>query len=359
MSTRSRDGYALVVGEALIDIVEVDGQPSTEHVGGSPGNVALGLGRLGVPVRLLTALGRDDRGRNISDHLRSSGVQIDPRSWTLARTSTARARIGGDGSAAYEFDIEWPAFDAFAPPAAGLVHVGSLGALVNPGAADVLRLVRTLPPGAVLTFDPNIRPRLLSDRATATAQVSAITQRADFVKLSDEDAAWLYPGLDADNVLDLLLDAGARAVALTRGSAGAELASPDARVHVDALPVHVTDTVGAGDSFMAAIARELFHERVGPGEYDADTLTRLGRRGAQAAAVTVTRVGADLPRNADLPSSAGGATLPRRTFLAAALAVAGAATIWRLSDTPASASEREEATAAPDTSGHASIVGVL
>src|SRR6476660_5789694 len=98
---------ALVIGEALIDIVERDGAILGEHVGGSPLNVAVGLARLGRGVDFLTHIADDEAGRHIVEYLKSSGVQLVPGSITAERTPTAVATIADDGSAAYTFDLQW------------------------------------------------------------------------------------------------------------------------------------------------------------------------------------------------------------------------------------------------------------
>src|SRR3954447_8709543 len=98
---------ALVIGEALIDIVEQDGKILGEHVGGSPLNVAVGLSRLGRGVDFLTHIGTDKRGQRIVDYLKVSGVQLVSGSTTAERTPTALATLDANGSAQYVFDIEW------------------------------------------------------------------------------------------------------------------------------------------------------------------------------------------------------------------------------------------------------------
>ncbi len=104
---RTNDRRALVIGEALIDIVERDGRVLGEHVGGSPLNVAVGLGRLGRDVDFLTHIGDDERGRRIVDYVEASGVRLVAGSTTAARTPTALARLDENGAADYVFDIEW------------------------------------------------------------------------------------------------------------------------------------------------------------------------------------------------------------------------------------------------------------
>src|SRR5699024_10979631 len=109
--TTSGPAGVLVVGEALIDIVD-DGALRSEHVGGSPANVALGLGRRGADVTLLTQIARDERGSRIVEHVVASGVRVSDQSWSLDRTSTALAKVESDGAATYTFDIVWDAMHA-------------------------------------------------------------------------------------------------------------------------------------------------------------------------------------------------------------------------------------------------------
>ena len=298
--TRQGNGV-LVIGEALVDIVAnaKRAQPE-EHVGGSPANVALALGRLGNPVRLVTALGRDARGERIERHLTDSGVVIDPRSWTLDRTSTARATIGSDGAATYDFDITWALQVTPEPITETVVHVGSIGAFLLPGADAVWRIAEHVAGDAIVSFDPNIRPALSGDRLSAIAQVESIAEMSDIVKLSDEDAAWLYPGWPLEAVADLLLECGVRIVAITAGPTGALLTSHRARVQVPAPTVKVRDTVGAGDTFSAGLIDAALRDTSLLGSLDEEALYTLGCHAATAAAITVQRPGADPPTRDEL-----------------------------------------------------------
>lgn len=159
----------LVVGEALIDIV-YGPHGVREYVGGSPANVALGLGRRGISTRLLTQIAQDPRGDTIRRHLHESGVDID--SPAVPRTSTAEARIQPDGSAQYSFDIGWEAFPTPERENAELIHTGSIAAFLEPGATSIRNLLQNTP-GATITFDPNIRPLLLENEPTSSKPSSA------------------------------------------------------------------------------------------------------------------------------------------------------------------------------------------
>ena len=288
----------LVVGEALVDLLRV-GDDVRRIPGGSPANVALGLGRLGVPTALLSHLAADDDGRLIESRLAQSGVRILPDSFSAARTSTATARVDARGDAAYEFDIAWeisriPELDGY-----GAVHVGSYSAFVTPGADRVLELAtRASAAGHQVSLDPNIRPQLLPPLRWAVARFEALAGQANLVKLSDDDAAWLYPDVDPDAVLSRLLELGAGLAVLTKGSEGSLLAGRGGRAVVASRSVPVVDTVGAGDTYMAAlIACCLDVDLAG---LDATELERIGEFCARAAGVTVSRAGADLPWRAEL-----------------------------------------------------------
>ena len=149
-------GHALVIGEALVDVVHrLDGTVD-EHPGGSPANVALGLSRLGRKVDLLTWFGRDAYGAMVSEHLAESGVHLVPGSDGAEHTSVATATLDSTGAASYDFRLEWqlPTTNAL-EPAPLVVHTGSIAAVLPPGAADVAALVAVARPDATITYDPN------------------------------------------------------------------------------------------------------------------------------------------------------------------------------------------------------------
>ena len=181
------------IGEALIDVVTTP-EGTYEHPGGSPANVAYGLARLGVRTRLLTSMGTDRRGDALEKHLPGAGVTLLPGSRSLERTSTATATIARDGSASYAFDITWdvqPLDPALTPPR--VVHTGSIASFLSPGAGIVKAILQELRSECIITYDPNIRPALLGTHAEARFTFEELVQLTNVVKLSDEDAEWLYP----------------------------------------------------------------------------------------------------------------------------------------------------------------------
>jgi fructokinase len=190
----------LVIGEALVDVIVRPGQPARIHPGGSPLNVAVGLGRLGLPVALLSRFGTDSHGDLIAAHLGHNRVAVRPGSIGPQPTSVAEATIGADGAATYRFHVDWALSHHDIPgPAPSAVHTGSIAATLEPGAAAVTAALRRLRPTATITYDPNIRPGLTPDRRAAARRVNAMIATADVVKASDEDIAWLHPGAEPGN----------------------------------------------------------------------------------------------------------------------------------------------------------------
>lgn len=295
------DMDVLVIGEALIDIVEST-HGDRELVGGSPANVAVGLARQGHDVRLLTRIGRDDRGRRIAAQIEESGATVADESWTDAATSTARARLRPDGSAEYDFAIDWTVPVASAS-AARAVHTGSIALFLEPGGSLVLETLRRARGHALVSVDPNIRPALVGARELARARFAEAAASADLVKLSDEDAEWLYPGVDAESVLRTIAGLGPRLVVMTRGGAGAVGLGPGGVVTVDALTVDVADTIGAGDAYMASLVSSALDDAA---VFDDPTVFAAAlRRAAVMAGITVSRAGANPPTRAEVDARLG------------------------------------------------------
>ncbi len=291
------DGDVLVVGESLVDIVHAADGTTTEYAGGSAANVAVALSRLGRPVRFVTAWADDQRGAVLARHLADAGVTLatDPR--VLERTATAAATIGTDGAASYDFDLDW----RIGPVQAGrpvAVHVCSIGAVLEPGATQVLDLLRSLHGTATITYDINARPAITGTGPELVARVERMVAVADVVKASDEDLAALYPELEAVAAARHLLALGPSAVVVTRGGGGATWVGAEHTVEVAARPVQVADTIGAGDTFGAAIIDALWGRS--PGDLGPADITDVLTHAARAAAVTVSRPGADPPYRHEL-----------------------------------------------------------
>jgi fructokinase len=289
----------VVVGEALVDIVHPVGAEPTHAPGGSPMNVAVGLARLDVPTTLVTELGEDPYGELVVDHVRACGVDLTADSVRPGRrTSTATALIGDDGAASYEFELTWALDLRRLPVDASGLHVGSLGAVLGPGRAAVLDLLEQAKAAeAFVSYDPNVRPAFLP----TWDEVAEIARFADVVKMSDEDLELLRPGTAVAEVArDLLAGERTHLVVVTRGPMGAMAFTADSNVEVAAPPTDLVDTVGAGDSFMAALIAVLL-EWDNPRALAEDRLRTLVDAAGLAAAITCSRRGANPPTRRELP----------------------------------------------------------
>jgi fructokinase len=298
---------ALVIGEALIDIVEREGHVLGEHVGGSPLNVAVGLGRLDRGVDFLTHIADDERGRRIVDYVQASGVELVRGSISAARTPTAAASIDENGAATYTFDIDWQLSGTpeVAPPL--VAHTGSIAGFLDPGCLATAALLDAYRLAATITFDPNVRPALISDREQAIGRIERLLEKADVVKASDEDLQWIDPTRTPEQIATAWQALGPSIVAVTMGGQGAFAICAAGTVHVEARQVEVIDTVGAGDSFMTGLIDALWSlnllggdRRADLARIDVDTLDGVLRAATLASAVTVARAGADLPDRAAL-----------------------------------------------------------
>ncbi|MUU73788.1 carbohydrate kinase [Pseudarthrobacter sp. GA104] len=287
----------VVVGEALVDIVVSSGG-SVEHPGGSPANVAYGLGRLGAATALLTSIGDDPRGAAIEQHLRSAGVELLPGSKGPGRTATATATLASDGSAHYDFDIRWDLPRIAPATLPKVLHTGSIATFLAPGAAAIRDLLEQSHERCFVTYDPNIRPALLGSRFEAKTIFEQLVPFTEVVKLSDEDALWLYPRLSLEDISQHILDLGAGLVAVTMGAKGSLLTTAGAQVAVPPVTAEVADTIGAGDSYMSALICGLLMR--GSDGLAPSVLESLGRMASRAAAITVSRPGANPPTAEEL-----------------------------------------------------------
>ncbi|APX04428.1 carbohydrate kinase family protein [Arthrobacter sp. QXT-31] len=303
-----------VIGEGLVDVVQRSSGIEA-HVGGSPLNVAVGLARLGHPVQFIGRYGRDAYGDAVAAHLRSSSVML-PLAPDGLPTSVATALVDDDGAATYTFDLAWelPGLGERLPfmlQGSRLLHTGSIATMLAPGATEVLAAVEHAHPASTISFDPNCRPSIITDVDYARRQAEKFVTLSDIVKASDEDLAWLYPGVDplesARRWLALGGTEGPAMVVVTRGAAGPWGITAAGEAEFAAPRVEVADTVGAGDSFMAALLSGVVdrgldgaQNRADLRELPAEGLAALLAHASRAAAVTVSRPGANPPTRAEL-----------------------------------------------------------
>jgi fructokinase len=312
--------YVGVIGEALVDVVVSDTATPRAHVGGSPLNVAVGLARLGENVLFTGRYGRDEYGNMVRDHLARNGVDsvLSPDD---TATSVATARLDPTGAASYSFDLDWTL-----PPAAELselvrqalcrdgetrslthVHTGSIATMLEPGASTVMELLSALEPDVTLSYDPNCRPTIVPDRALARRRAEESVALADVVHASDEDLAWLYPDRPLEDTIVEWQRIEPAMVVVTRGSTSILCATAAGVSEHPVHPVEVADTVGAGDSFTAALLIALkdrgllgADRRGALRSISPEDTTAVLAYAARAAAITSSRPGADPPTRDEL-----------------------------------------------------------
>ncbi|WP_308729209.1 carbohydrate kinase [Arthrobacter sp. MYb227] len=299
-----------VIGEALVDVLSGGISAPRSFVGGSPLNVAVGLARLGHPVTFIGRWGDDEYGRMIQQQLSANSVQYICGQDSHP-TSTARGILDPAGAATYSFDLLWDlpqlALDTPALSEAQVVHTGSLATMVEPGAQKVLKLIERARPHATISYDPNIRPSLITDHSAAVASVERFIALADVVRASDSDLEWLYPHRNVEETAQAWLELGPAMVVATYGSRGPWGLVAAGTARAAAPLVDVADTVGAGDTFIAAMLAALADRELIGGarrenlrKLDVATLEEILDYAARAAAITVSREGANPPFRAEI-----------------------------------------------------------
>lgn len=307
----------VVCGEALMDVF-ADGDTPTgmaldARVGGSPFNVAVGLARLAQPVSFFGALSRGFLGERLLRELRDEGVATASIVRVDAPTTLGLVGTDTQGVPSYAFYGERGAdrqlgLDALdlLPGQITAVHLGSYATVVEPIASTLRALVDRTHARTPISYDLNVRLNVEPDLARWRSTLQWMLPRTHLLKVSEEDLSLLLPGVGLEQFATDALARGVRLVIVTRGSAGAQAWTTSAAQSVPAVPVPVVDTVGAGDSFQAALLTWM-SERDGLSGETMGTMSALQLGEAlsfavRAASITCSRRGADLPRRSELES---------------------------------------------------------
>ena len=305
----------IVCGEALFDVFATGDTPTgigfDGRIGGSPFNVALGLARLGQAVGFCGGIGTGFAGERLMRALADEGIDAAAVARIDAPTTLSLIGLDARGVPSYAFyghgaadRLLRPEHLAAIPAAAKAFHFGSYAMVVQPVAGTQRSLVEREHPRSVISYDPNIRVNVEPDLDVWRATLQWMLPRTHLLKVSDEDLALLYPGRSLDDFAQGALAAGTPLVVITCGSEGATGYTRSSSVRMPPVRVAVVDTVGAGDTFQAALLTWLAETgRLSPQAIAGIDATALGDAlgfAGRAAAITCGRRGADLPRRADV-----------------------------------------------------------
>ena len=305
----------LSCGDALVDflpVTSVDGRDAAVPVaGGSCLNIAVGMARLGAPAGFVGGISTDLFGRIIADHALGSQVNLRHATRSGHQTTLAFVRhLGGEPQ--YAFYDEATASRVWTYRRGSIpfdeieaIHVGSTTLAHDQGAAQALAMIEDAGGATTISFDPNCRPNLVRHKAPYVDQMDAFAAAADIVRMSDVDFEFLYGGSDYGEKAKSLIAAGASLVVVTRGIKGAQAWHGEAGlVEVEAPATDVVDTIGAGDSFQAALLFALRAigriERRALARMSSGELARALSFASACAAFTCGRAGADPPRRSDV-----------------------------------------------------------
>jgi fructokinase len=299
----------VVLGEALVDLV-IDSRGNVDAaLGGAPFNTARAAARLGTPTRFGGAISVDRFGSMLAAQLERDGVDVALAPRTERPTTLAAAEIDESGGARYRFYFEGTSAPvltetdvAAGVAGASVVFTGGLGLVLEPMASAIANGVQDLGDDVLLAIDVNCRPAVIPDRDRYLDRLGSVLPRVGLLKVSDEDLDYLYPGVEVLGAAERLLAAGPGAIVVTSGPQGTTVLTPNGKGHVDVDPIAapIADTIGAGDTFIGGLLawwdqRGLSRQRL----RDDDLIAAVGA-GHAAAAVVVTRRGAEPPHRHEL-----------------------------------------------------------
>lgn len=305
------------IGENLIDMVPL---PDAENApygafkvapGGCPYNSAIAAARLGSTVFYIGKISNDFLGDRLFNRLSDNGVRLDYIVRADNPVTLAFVEKSANGEARYAFYAERAADRSLVTddlpetlhPDIHFLLLGSISLLLEPGAGSILNFTDRFHKRVLISYDPNVRASMISDRARFRAAFEAICARCAVVKASDADLAWIYdspfePPFSSE-IVSHILACGPNLVLVTRGSQGSLAATRQASVSVGAVPAQVVDTIGAGDTFHAAALSFLDRNNwISTKDLEAlstSQLERMLRFASAAAAMDCMREGAEPP----------------------------------------------------------------
>lgn len=301
------------LGEALIDFISQKDLEFEGFPGGSPMNTSIAISRLGIPCKFLGRISNDIFGSKLINHLQDNSVGTDMVIRTDDPTTLSFVQKQEDGQAKYAFFANGTADKNISledlsnigiPSEAKILHFGSISLSMEPCGSTITEFLRKTSNNLILSFDPNIRPSLVPDKNKYMIRFQQLCEISSILKLSDEDLLWLYPELDTDTAVNLLLGYGVSIIALTTGKTGALLITKTNRISSSLFDLPVADTIGAGDTFHGAMLSYLYKQnwidRNSISTLNKDQLQKLGNYANKAAGINCHRSGANPPNEIEM-----------------------------------------------------------
>ena len=316
----------VVIGEALIDLISKESGNYQAVVGGANANVALALAVRGEKQAFLGRISSDGFGQQIRNHLSSHGVNLDYSIAAKEQTTLAVATIDQAGVASYSFYVketadwgwtkdELPTLEKLMQLGVNAIQYGCLTMTIGPGNKVIEKWLSEIYESNLITLshDLNIRPALGFERAVERARVENLNQISHIIKASDADIEWLYD-LPAGSNLDQIASEWSvgKLVIITRGDDGVSLFTDGKRTDVPGFSIQLSDTVGAGDTFIATFLAELNAggalgensvEKIG--KLEIEKLVEFARAANAAAAIVCERTGCQPPTKAEILAKVG------------------------------------------------------
>ena len=307
----------VTLGEALIDFIYVDEDSNQLYKpvpGGSPMNTSIALSRLDVPSAFISGISTDMFGEMLSKHLLENGVDISAVVPKNNPTTLAFAKIVS-GIAEYAFfandsadrsitesEIQ-TAIDKL-PTKPSCFQIGSISLLLEPGATAIYSIISNRKPNIPVSFDPNSRASLVTDRDSYLRRLEALFRQSDIVKISDEDIKWIFPELSLEAAADAILQFGVSVCVVTAGKKGVYWFSQKIQEYLPAREISIIDTIGAGDTFHAGLLAYLYLS----GNLSQEKLKNINQNSAvdalkyasMAAEINCCRQGANPPTASEL-----------------------------------------------------------
>lgn len=268
------------IGETILDIIFKGNCPVQALPGGSTFNTMVSLGRLKIPARFITEVGRDKVGSIILDFMRENNlstenVHIFEEECTQSAISLAFLNEQNDAQYAFysrfpekRLNCEWPVVEAD-----DLLIFGSFYA-VDPLLRDKIREFVTYAKAqkAIIYYDVNFRKSHAHEIDQIMPAFIENIGYADIVRGSAEDFEILLQERVAERVYRDYFSSGLHNFIYTDGGNGVDFFSPSGYRHIDTPSIKTVSTIGAGDSFNAGILFGLWQKDIGKEEISALSL---------------------------------------------------------------------------------------